>query len=88
MVGWFLQPFFLYVDRPEVTISRTIGLKKDEYRVNSKSATHKEIVNLLESAGFSRSNPYYIVHQGEVVRLVEATDQSRLDLLMEVAGTR
>jgi hypothetical protein len=25
-----------------------------------------EVTNLLESAGFSRSNPYYIVQQGKV----------------------
>lgn len=25
-----------------------------------------DVMNLLESAGFSRSNPYYIVKQGKV----------------------
>jgi hypothetical protein len=25
-----------------------------------------EVMNLLESAGFSRSNPYYVVQQGKV----------------------
>ena len=25
-----------------------------------------EVVNLLESAGFSRANPYYVVQQGKV----------------------
>lgn len=28
-----------------------------------------EVTNLLESAGFSRANPYYIVQQGKVRRL-------------------
>ena len=28
-----------------------------------------EVVNLLESAGFSRANPYYVVQQGKVCRL-------------------
>ena len=27
------------------------------------------MVNLLESAGFSRANPYYVVQQGKVCRL-------------------
>jgi hypothetical protein len=27
-------------------------------------------MNLLESAGFSRSNPYYIVKQGKVIKLL------------------
>lgn len=26
-----------------------------------------DVMNLLESAGFSRSNPYYIVKQGKVI---------------------
>ncbi len=25
-----------------------------------------EVINLLESAGFSRANPYYVVQQGKV----------------------
>ena len=30
-----------------------------------------DVMNLLESAGFSRSNPYYIVKQGKVSQAVE-----------------
>ena len=29
-----------------------------------------DVMNLLESAGFSRSNPYYIVKQGKVGRRI------------------
>uniref|UniRef100_A0A914ZCR3 SMC hinge domain-containing protein n=1 Tax=Panagrolaimus superbus TaxID=310955 RepID=A0A914ZCR3_9BILA len=42
----------------------------------------------MESAGFSRSNPYYIVKQGKIAELATATDLARLKLLREVAGTR
>ncbi len=45
-------------------------------------------MSLLESAGFSRSNPYYIVPQGRVTSICNAKDQDRLQLLKEVAGTR
>lgn len=51
---------------PEMRLRRTIGLKKDEYSLDKKSTTKAEVMNLLESAGFSRSNPYYIVPQGRV----------------------
>lgn len=51
---------------PELHLRRTIGLKKDEYSLDRKSVTKAEVMNLLESAGFSRSNPYYIVPQGRV----------------------
>jgi structural maintenance of chromosome 3 (chondroitin sulfate proteoglycan 6) len=47
-----------------------------------------DVVNLLESAGFSRSNPYYIVKQGKINQMATAPDSHRLKLLREVAGTR
>ena len=53
--------------REEVIIRRTIGLKKDEYSLDKKSASKADVMNLLESAGFSKSNPYYIVPQGRVI---------------------
>lgn len=75
-------------DRDEVALRRMIGLKKDEYILDRKNVTRTEVFNLLESAGFSRSNPYYIVQQGKVAALCGMTDRQRLDLLKEVAGTR
>ena len=43
---------------------------------------------MLEVAGFSSSNPFYIVQQNRVQALTAMTDAQRLDLLKEVAGTR
>lgn len=74
--------------RPEVVLRRTIGLKKDEYTLDRKNATKSDVMNLLESAGFSRSNPYYIVPQGRVTALTNMKDSERLNLLKEVAGTQ
>ena len=45
-------------------------------------------MNLLESAGFSRANPYYIVKQGKINQMATAPDTQRLKLLREVAGTK
>ncbi|WFC95905.1 Structural maintenance of chromosomes protein 3 [Malassezia brasiliensis] len=72
----------------EVVVRRTVSLAKDEYMIDRKNASKTEVVNLLESAGFSRSNPYYIVPQGRITHLTNATDAERLALLKEVAGTR
>jgi structural maintenance of chromosome 3 (chondroitin sulfate proteoglycan 6) len=72
----------------EVILRRTIGLKKDEYSIDRRSASKADVGNLLEAAGFSRSNPYYIVPQGRITHLTNAKDHERLDLLKEVAGTR
>ncbi|GMK53629.1 hypothetical protein CspeluHIS016_0102150 [Cutaneotrichosporon spelunceum] len=74
--------------QPELYLRRTIGLKKDEYSLDRKSVTKAEVMNLLESAGFSRSNPYYIVPQGRITHLTNISDKDRLNLLKEVAGTK
>ena len=74
--------------KPELILRRTIGLKKDEYSLDRKNATKADVMNLLESAGFSRSNPYYIVPQGRVTALTNMKDTERLNLLKEVAGTQ
>ncbi|PVU87668.1 hypothetical protein BB559_005949 [Furculomyces boomerangus] len=74
--------------KDETIIRRTVGLKKDEFSLDRKSCTKVDISNLLESAGFSRSNPYYIVPQGRITSLAHAKDDERLELLKEVAGTR
>ncbi|KAJ3065902.1 Structural maintenance of chromosomes protein 3, partial [Podochytrium sp. JEL0797] len=86
--------------KDEVVLRRTIGLKKDEYSLDRKTVTYvsdrdrvyfgrkTDVMNLLESAGFSRSNPYYIVPQGRIMALTNAKDAERLQVLKEVAGTR
>ncbi|XP_058098866.1 structural maintenance of chromosomes protein 3 [Magnolia sinica] len=76
------------VDKEEVRLRRTIGLKKDEYFLDTKHITKTEVMNLLESAGFSRSNPYYVVQQGKIASLTLMKDSERLDLLKEIGGTR
>lgn len=67
----------------EVIIRRTIGLKKDEYSLDKKSVSKADVMNLLESAGFSKSNPYYIVPQGRVcipLAMKDITDLTRRSL--------
>ncbi|XAR60230.1 hypothetical protein NMG60_11033505 [Bertholletia excelsa] len=76
------------VDKEEVHLRRTIGLKKDDYFLDGKHITKTEVTNLLESAGFSRSNPYYVVQQGKIASLTLMKDSERLDLLKEIGGTR
>ncbi|DAZ95519.1 TPA: hypothetical protein N0F65_001858 [Lagenidium giganteum] len=78
----------LPVDTEEVVLRRTIGVKKDEFFLNRKHITKSDVVHLLESAGFSRSNPYYIVQQGKVNALALMKEKERLELLKEVAGTK
>ncbi|KAF8109805.1 hypothetical protein N665_0091s0034 [Sinapis alba] len=76
------------VDKEEIRLRRTIGLKKDEYFMDGKHITKNEVMDLLESAGFSRSNPYYVVQQGKIASLTLMKDSERLDMLKEIGGTR
>lgn len=78
----------LPIDKKEVSLRRVIGSKKDQYFLSKKMVTKADVINLLESAGFSRSNPYYIVKQGKINQMATAPDSHRLKLLREVAGTR
>lgn len=76
------------LQKDEIAIRRTIGLKKDDYSLDGKSATRSDVMNLLESAGFSRLNPYYIVPQGRITALTNSKDAERLALLKEVSGAK
>lgn len=78
----------LPIDKDEVFLRRVIGSKKDNYFLNKRMVPRSEVMNLLESAGFSRANPYYIVKQGKINQMATAPDSQRLKLLREVAGTR
>ncbi|KAF2715457.1 RecF/RecN/SMC protein [Pleomassaria siparia CBS 279.74] len=73
--------------RPEFFLRRTIGQKKDEYSMDRKNATRSEVQQVLDSAGFSRSNPYYIVPQGRVTALTNMKDLERLNVLKEISGS-
>jgi len=75
------------VDKEEVCLKRTIGMKKDEFFLNKKHVTKQDVESLLESAGFSRSNPYNIVAQGRVTTIIKMTEYKRLNLFKELAGT-
>uniref|UniRef100_A0A0N5B2I2 Structural maintenance of chromosomes protein n=1 Tax=Strongyloides papillosus TaxID=174720 RepID=A0A0N5B2I2_STREA len=75
-------------DINDLKISREISERKDTFYIDGKIVSRSEIVNLMESAGFSKSNPYYIVKQGKIMELATSTDAQRLALIKEVAGTR
>lgn len=76
-----------HTGRPEFFLRRTIGTKKDEYSIDRKNATKTEVLQILESAGFSRSNPYYIVPQGRVTAITNMKDAERLNVLKEISGS-
>lgn len=64
------------IDSTEVRLRRNISLTKSDYLLNGKHVTPDDVMNLLESAGLSRSNPYYIVQQGKVRFISRLTRKS------------
>ncbi|KAJ4299589.1 Structural maintenance of chromosomes protein 3 [Kalmusia sp. IMI 367209] len=73
--------------KPEFILRRTIGAKKDEYSMDRKNATRREVNEMLDAAGLSRSNPFYIVPQGRVAALTNMKDEERLNMLKEISGS-
>ncbi|CAB9512619.1 of chromosomes protein 3 [Seminavis robusta] len=78
---------FIQEPSDEVVLRRTIGPKKDEFFLQRKRATKQEISSLLEGAGFSKSNPYFMIQQGKIQDICTMRDNERLSLLKQVAGT-
>eukprot|EP00917_Polyrhabdina_sp_WS-2016_P017523 GHVP01037806.1.p1 GENE.GHVP01037806.1~~GHVP01037806.1.p1 ORF type:complete len:1315 (-),score=341.06 GHVP01037806.1:725-4669(-) len=75
-------------DQDQVAFRRTFSVKKDIFTIDGKTVTRQEVVNAIESAGLSKSNPYNVVKQGKVMDLSVATDERRLKLLADIAGTK
>ena len=63
-------------------------MKKDTYYIDKKEASRNEVTSLLETSGLSKANPYNIVPQGKVMALTTMKDEHRLDMMMEIAGTK
>ena len=71
----------------EISIRRTIGMKKDEYFVNEKVVSREEYVGFLHENGIlTGSNTYFIVAQGEVAALATLGGKDRHKLLKDVCG--
>ncbi|KAF2072546.1 hypothetical protein CYY_006143 [Polysphondylium violaceum] len=73
-------------EKSEFALRRTFGASKDEYSIGNTKLSKTDVRNMFEAAGFSSSNPYYIVQQGKINTLALMKDTDRLDLLKEVAG--
>ena len=57
----------IQIDQDNVSLKRTISPDcKSEYQLNSKIVTKHELDNLLDCAGLSRTNPYFIIQQGSI----------------------
>ena len=67
-------------------LRRTIDIKQDKFKIQSKETTKKHVQEMLESAGFSHVNPYNIVRQGTISQMSQMSDEKRLKMLKDVGG--
>ena len=63
-------------------------MKKDQYHLNGNMIQQAELRGILEAAGFSQSNPYYIIEQGSIIKLSQMDPKARLGLLKEIGGSQ
>ena len=75
-------------EKEEFNLRRTINSKMDQFQLNGKQITRKELKAMLETAGFSSSNPYHIVKQGKISMLATCSDKTRLDIVQDLAGSK
>ena len=53
------------IDKDEVVIRREFRLHSDDFYVEGKKTTKKDVEEYFDVAGLSGKNPYFIVQQGE-----------------------
>ena len=57
---------FFQDEGDELRLRREITSKTDIYFLNSEVVTKDEVLDTLQAAGLSKTNPYYIIKQGRV----------------------
>ncbi|XP_035913434.1 structural maintenance of chromosomes protein 3-like [Anopheles stephensi] len=75
-------------DCGETRVRRTISATKDQYKLNGRNATRREVVEMLDSLGLSTASPYYIVKQGKINQLAMSRPPQLLQVLFEIGGIR
>ena len=73
------------ITNDEIHVNWSMGLKKDSLRINGKTVSVEYWTTVLKSAGLGRDN-YFVIRQGECVKLAMALPTERLKMLESFAG--
>ena len=78
------------VDKDFVKISKFYHVNQniEEILINDKKILKSDFKNLLESVGFCRQNPYYIIQQGKINTFIDMNDIELFDQFSELTGTK
>ena len=78
------------VEKDQVSITKIYDTEdfKEEIIINQKKLLKSDVQNILEGAGFMKSNPYYIIQQGKINQILNCTDEEYYDIFSEAMGTK
>ena len=78
------------IEKAQISITKIYDTKegKEEIIINQKRLLKSDVQNLLEGAGFMKSNPYYIIQQGKINQILNCTDEEYFDIFCEAMGTK
>ena len=78
------------IEKDQISIMKVYDTKegKEEIIINQKRLLKSDVQNLLEGAGFMKSNPYYIIQQGKINQILNCTDEEYFDIFCEAMGTK
>jgi len=78
------------IEKDQITITKIFDTKegKEEILINQKRLLKSDVQNLLEGAGFMKTNPYYIIQQGKINQILNCTDEEFFDIFCDAMGTK
>jgi len=78
------------IEKDQISIMKVYDTKegKEEIIINQKRLLKSDVQNLLEGAGFMKSNPYYIIQQGKINQILNCTDEEYFDIFCDAMGTK
>ena len=78
------------IEKDQISIMKSFDTKegKEEIVINQKRLLKSDVQNLLEGAGFMKTNPYYIIQQGKINQILNCTDEEFFDIFCDAMGTK
>jgi structural maintenance of chromosome 3 (chondroitin sulfate proteoglycan 6) len=78
------------VDKDSINITKIyhINENREEILINQKKLMRSDVFNLLESAGFCKQNPYYIIQQGKINTIINMNEFELFEQFAEITGTK
>ncbi|KAG4190619.1 hypothetical protein ERO13_A07G041900v2 [Gossypium hirsutum] len=78
-----------YEEHSEITVTRQIVVGgRNKYLINGKLAQPSQVQNLFHSVQLNVNNPYFVIMQGRITKVLNMKPPEILSMLEEASGTR